>query len=181
MTPKISLYAHIFAFIAYLMIFLELFCFIFKLLGFIRRNFRAILKNFRVAPPPRHGRISSPVDVSKKIHLKQLSKKSKINTIFGTSSTVITIIVLVISAILLQRFCTKKYGRIKNNVTHLNRINENLLFKEDPIPMRQALSKGTSNVQTQREISNETTTTTDAAEPSGIPINLSSIIRTVSS
>ena len=47
--------------------------------------------------------------------------------------------------------------------------------------MRQALSKGTSNVQTHSETSNETTTTTDAAEPSGTPINLSSIIRTVSS
>ena len=103
------------------------------------------------------------------------------NTIFGTSSTVITIIVLVISAILLQRLCAKKYGRTKNNVTHFNRINENILFREDPIPMRQTLSKGTSNVQTQSETSNETTTTTDAAEPSGTPINLSSIIRTVSS
>ena len=121
------------------------------------------------------------VDVSKKFHLKQLSKKSKLNTIFGTSSTVITIIVLVISAILLQRFCAKKYGRTKNNVTHFNRINEHILLREDPISMRQVINKGTSNVQTQSEISNETTTTTDAAEPSGTPINLSSIIRTVSS
>ena len=47
--------------------------------------------------------------------------------------------------------------------------------------MRQAPSKGTSSVQTQSEISNETTNTTDAAEISGTPINLSSIIRTVSS
>ena len=121
------------------------------------------------------------VDVSKKFHLKQLTKKSKMNTIFGTSSTIITIIVLVISAILLQRFCAKKYGRTRNNVTHFNRINENILFREDPTPMRQALSKGTSSVKTQSEISNETTTTTDAAEISGTPINLSSIIRTVRS
>ena len=103
------------------------------------------------------------------------------NTIFGTSSTLITIIVLVISAILLQRFCAKKYGRTKNNVTHFNRINEHILLREDPISMRQVLNKGTSNVQTQSEISNETITITDAAEPSGTPINLSSIIRTVSS
>ena len=86
-----------------------------------------------------------------------------------------------ISAILLQRFCAKKYGRTRNNVTHFNRINENILFREDPTPMRQALSKGTYSVKTQSEISNETTTTTDAAEISGTPINLSSIIRTFSS
>ena len=121
------------------------------------------------------------VDFSKKFHLKQLSKKSKLNTIFGTSSTIVTLIVLVISAILLQRFCAKKYGRTRNEITHFNRINENILFREDPIPMRQAPSKGTSSVQTQSEISNETTNTTDAAEISGPPINLSSIIRTVSS
>ena len=66
------------------------------------------------------------VDVSKKFYLKQLSKKSKINTIFGTSSTVITIIVLVISAILLRRFYAKKYGRTKYNVSHFNRIDENI-------------------------------------------------------
>ena len=92
------------------------------------------------------------------------------NTIFGTSSTVITIIVLLISAILLQRFCAKKYGRTKNNVTNFNRINEHILLREDPISMRQVLKKGTSNVQTQSEISNETTNTTDAAEPSGTPV-----------
>ena len=116
----------------------------------------------------------------KLIEEEQLSKKSKINTIFGTSSTVITIIMLVISAILLQRLCAKKYGRTKNNVTHFNRINENILFREDPIPMRQALSKGTSIVQTQSEISNETTATTNDAELDVTPKNLSSIIRTVS-
>ena len=65
----------------------------------------------------------------------------------------------------------------KNSVNHFNRINENILSREDPIPMRQALSKGTSNVQAQSETSNETTTTTDAAEPSGTPINLSITIR----
>ena len=117
----------------------------------------------------------------KNFYLKQLSKKSKMNTIFGTSSTVVTIIVLVISANLLQKFCDKKYDRTKNNVTHFNRIDENILFREDPIPIRQLQSKGTSCVQTQSEISNETTNTTDAAEISGTPINLSSIIRTVSS
>ena len=47
------------------------------------------------------------VDVSKKFHLKRLSKKSNINAIFGTSSTIVTVIALVISAILLQRFCAK--------------------------------------------------------------------------
>ena len=73
------------------------------------------------------------------------------------------------------------YDRTKDNVMYFTRINENILFKEDPIPMRQAPSKGTSNVQTQSEISNDTTTTTDAAELSGTPINLSSIIRTASS
>ena len=103
------------------------------------------------------------------------------NTIFGTSSTVVTIIVLVISATLLERLCAKKYGRTNNNVTHFNRINEHIVLREDPIPMRQALNKGTSCVQTQSEISNDTTTTTDAAELSGTPINLSSIIKTVSS
>merc|ERR1711989_109830 len=87
----------------------------------------------------------------------------KMNTIFGTSSTVIMIIVLVISAILPQRFCAKKYGRTENNVTHFNRINEHIMLREDPISMRQVINKGTSNVQTQSEISNETTTTTNAA------------------
>ena len=47
------------------------------------------------------------VDVSKNFHLKQLSKKNKMNAIFGTSSTVVTIILLVISAIILNRFCAK--------------------------------------------------------------------------
>ena len=98
------------------------------------------------------------------------------DTIFGTSSTVVTIIVLVISANLLQRFCAKKYGKTKNNVTHFNSINENILFREDHIPMRQA-----TRVQTQSEISNETSTTTHAVELNGTTINLSSIIRAVSS
>ena len=121
------------------------------------------------------------VDVSKKFHLRQLLKKSKMNTIFGTSSTIVTIIILVIGTILLQRFCAKKYGRTRNNVTHFNRIDENILLREDPIPMRQAIRKGTYSAQTQSEISNETTNTTDAVELSGTPINLSRIIKTVSS
>ena len=47
------------------------------------------------------------VDVRKKFHLKQLQKKSKINTIFGTTSSIVTLIVLVITAILLYKFCIK--------------------------------------------------------------------------
>ena len=86
------------------------------------------------------------IDFSKTFHLQKLFKKSKMSTIFGTSSTVVIMIALVISKILWQRFCAKKYGRTRSNVTHFNRINENVLFREDLIPMRQVLSQGTSSV-----------------------------------
>ena len=77
------------------------------------------------------------VDVSKKFHLKQLSKKSKLNTIFGTTSTIVTLIILLIGAIILQRFCMKKYRRAQNNVSHFKRISERVIFHENPVSSRQ--------------------------------------------
>ena len=86
------------------------------------------------------------VDDIKKFHLKQLSKKSKLNTIFGTSSTIVTLIILSIGAIILHRFCMKKYSRAQNHVSHFNRISEWVIFHENPVSSRQIVMGETPSV-----------------------------------
>ena len=71
---------------------------------------------------PHHG--VDIVDVRKKFHLKQLQKKRKINTIFATTSSVITLAILVISGILLYKFCLRSSRRQQNGTCHFNRIEE---------------------------------------------------------
>ena len=57
------------------------------------------------------------------------------------------------------------YQRTQGNISLFNRINEDILLRKEPVLMIQALSEGATTVQAQGEPSNETTTTTDAAEP----------------
>ena len=117
------------------------------------------------------------VDVSKKFHLKQLSKKSKLNTIFGTSSTIVTLIILLIGAIILHRFCMKKYRRTQNNVGHFNRISERVIYHENPVSNRQTVT-GENAIRNIRTETSDDTTVTDVVEK-GTAINLSEIIRNV--
>ena len=102
----------------------------------------------------------------KKFHLKILQKKSKINTIFGTTSSIVTLIILVIAAILLYKFCIKGSRKQRDHASHFNRIEERVKFREYPVSVNQAES-----------VVSNTTTTTDAEESRGTPINLSHIIR----
>ena len=106
------------------------------------------------------------VDVRKKFHLKQLQKKSKINTIFGTTSSIVTLIILIVTAFLLYKFCIKGYRKQGNNICHFNRIEERVQLQEMP-EMRKPAQSIVSN----------TTVSTDAEEIKGTPINLSDIIR----
>ena len=106
------------------------------------------------------------VDVRKKFHLKQLQKKSKINTIFGTTSSIVTLIILIVTAFLLYKFCIKGYRQQGNNICHFNRIEERVQLQEMP-EMRKPAQSIVSN----------TTVSTDAEEIKGTPINLSDIIR----
>ena len=117
------------------------------------------------------------VDVSKKFHLKQLSKKSKLNTIFGTSSTIVTLIILLIGAIILHRFCRKKYRRAQNNVSHFNRISERVIFHENPVSSRQIVT-GENAIRNLQSETSDDTTITDVVEK-GTAINISEIIRNV--
>ena len=104
------------------------------------------------------------VDVRKKFHLRQLAKKSKINTIFGTSTSIVTIIILIIAAILLYKFCVKKHQRTGNTISHFNRIEERVLFREKP--ESEGTASGTVSTGT---------VSTDAER--GTPINLREIIQ----
>ena len=112
------------------------------------------------------------VDVRKKFHLKQLQKKSKINTIFGTTSSAVTMIILVIAGILLYKFCLRNSHRQQSNACHFNRIEERiqlgqLAIKENPI----------ANKPTQIDDSNETSMTEVDNRNIGTTIRLSDIIR----
>ena len=112
------------------------------------------------------------VDVRKKFHLKQLQKKSKINTIFGTTSSVVTMVILVITGILLYKFCLRNSHRQQSNACHFNRIEERiqlgqLAIKENPI----------ANKPTQIDDSNETSMTEVDNRNIGTTIRLSDIIR----
>ena len=109
------------------------------------------------------------VDVRKKFHLKQLQKKSKINTIFGTTSSVVTLVILVITGILLYKFCLKSLRRKQNNSCHFNRIEERfqLGIIESPI----------ANKPEQTEESNDTSITEIDNRNIGTTIRLSDIIR----
>ena len=112
------------------------------------------------------------VDVRKKFHLKQLQKKSKINTIFRTTSSVVTIVILAIAGILLYKFCLRNSHRQQSNTCHFNRIEERiqlgqLAIKENPI----------ANKPTQIDDSNETSMTEVDNRNIGTTIRLSDIIR----
>ena len=121
------------------------------------------------------------VDVRKKFHLKQLAKKSRINTIFGTTSSVITLAVLVVSGILLYKFCCK--GGIRQNkiINHFNRIQEREMLREENILMKTMPGETMSSKPAKSEASVETVST-DATETIGTPINpinLSEIIKRI--
>ena len=128
------------------------------------------------------------VDVRKKFHLKQLAKKSRINTIFGTTSSVITLAVLVVSGILLYKFCCKGTRRQNKIINHFNRIQEREMLREEnilmkPMPgetMSSKPAKGEASMSS-RPAHSETsveTVSTDVTEIKGTPINLNEINNT---
>ena len=84
------------------------------------------------------------IDVRKKFHLKQLQKKSKINTIFGTTSSIVTLVILVITAILLYKFCIKGSMKQGSNSCHFNRIEERVQFQEIPVTFKPAQSNASN-------------------------------------
>ena len=103
------------------------------------------------------------------MHLKQLQKKSKINTIFGTTSGVVTLVILVITGVLLYKFCLRSARRQQNSRCHFNRIEERIQLgiMENPI----------ANKPAQTDESNETSLTEVDNRNIGTPIRLSDIIR----
>ena len=129
------------------------------------------------------------VDVRKKFHLKQLAKKSRINTIFGTTSSVITLAVLVVSGILLYKFCCKGTRRQNKIINHFNRIQEREMLREDNILMKPMPGETMSSKPVKGEASmssrpahsetNVETVSTDVTEIKGTPINLNEIIRKI--
>ena len=119
------------------------------------------------------------VDIKKKIHLKQLAKKTKVDRIFGASTSIVTLIVLAISAVLLYKLCLKKYRKQQISVNHFGRINERLILQEEPISMKQCMGEGIPSKQAKNETSNETNAN-EATGAQGTSINLREIIKSVS-
>ena len=125
------------------------------------------------------------VDVRKKFHLKQLAKKSRINTIFGTTSSIIILAVLVASGILLYKFCCKGTRRQNKIINHFNRIQEREMLREDNILMKPMPCETMSSKPAKGEASmyyrpahseaSVETFSTDATETTGTPINLNII------
>ena len=132
------------------------------------------------------------VDVRKKFHLTQLAKKSRINTIFGTTRSVITLAVLVVSGIFLYKYCCKKGRRQNKIINHLNRIQEREMLREENILMKPMPEETMSSKPAKGEASmsyrpahseaSVKTVSTDATETIGTPINpinLSEIIKRI--
>ena len=112
------------------------------------------------------------VDARKKFHLKQLQKKSKINAIFGTTSSIVTLVILVITGILLNNFCLRSSRRQQNSTFPFNRIEERIQL--GPLGI---IESPIVNKPAQIDDSNETSTTDVDNRNIGTTIRLSDIIR----
>ena len=129
------------------------------------------------------------VDVRKKFHLKQLAKKSKINTIFGSTTSIITLAVLVIGGIILYKICMKKSRQPSKIINHFNRMEEHGIVREEPISMKliqgEAMSsrpaQGEANMSARPAKSEASidSVSTDNTEIKGPPINLSEIMQKI--